>query len=86
MFLAHYWRSQTPLEPLTPGELVDDVVTAGNTTDTELAVWFNENFAGFWTMYFPAATIVSYLFFFGIGGYLHVSIVNRVSHNITLHY
>ena len=24
-------------------------------------------------MYFPVATFVSYLFFFGIGGYLHVS-------------
>ena len=38
----------------------------------------HSRFAGFWTMYFPVATFVSYLFFFGIGGYLHVSTACQV--------
>ena len=72
MFLAHYWRSQQesltpPASSLLSGEL------GTNQTETELAQWFNQNFKGFWTLYFPVATTVSYIFFFGIGGYLHVS-------------
>ena len=38
-----------------------------------MADWMEERFEGFWPTYFVAATTVSYLFFFGIGGYLHVS-------------
>ena len=71
MFLAHYWRSQE--QSLTSGkDLLSDQLTS-NTTETDLAIWFNEKFAGFWSLYFPVAASVSYLFFFGIGGYLHVS-------------
>ena len=71
MFLAHYWRSQE--QSLTSGkDLLSDQLTS-NTTETDLAIWCNEKFAGFWSLYFPVATSVSYLFFFGIGGYLHVS-------------
>jgi len=41
--------------------------------NTELADWMEERFRGFWPTYFLAATSVSYLFFFGIGGYLHLT-------------
>jgi len=68
MFLAHYWRSQGP-GPLPQAELM--AAEEANTTQTELAIWCNQRFAGFWTLYFPVATFVSYLFFFGVGGYLH---------------
>merc|ERR1719187_1943463 len=70
MFLAHYWRSQGQLPINKQGLLSEDLVSK-NSSDTELAEWFNENFAGFWSLYFPVAASVSYLFFFGIGGYLH---------------
>ena len=72
MFLAHYWRSQQ--ESLSPpaSSLLSQELRQ-NQTETELAQWFNQNFAGFWSLYFPAATAVSYIFFFGIGGFLHVS-------------
>ena len=72
MFLAHYWRSQS--QSLTPpaSSLLSQEFRE-NQTETELAQWFNQNFKGFWTLYFPVATTVSYIFFFGIGGYLHVS-------------
>lgn len=74
MFLAHYWRSQSdPLSP--PSSSLLDHQFRENKTDTELAQWFNQNFAGFWSLYFPVATLVSYIFFFGVGGYLHVSTV-----------
>ena len=71
MFLAHYWRSQSPA--LAPPSSLLEHQLADNNTETELARWFNQNFAGFWSLYFPAATTVSYIFFFGVGGYLHVS-------------
>merc|ERR1711936_572607 len=70
MFLAHYWRSQSPA--LAPPSSLLEHQLADNNTETELARWFNQNFAGFWSLYFPAATTVSYIFFFGVGGYLHV--------------
>ena len=72
MFLAHFWRSQQEsLSPPSSSLLSQDL--RQNQTETELAQWFNQNFAGFWSLYFPAATSVSYMFFFGVGGYLHVS-------------
>jgi len=70
MFLAHYWRSHGQL-PLTNQGLLSEEILNKNSSDTELAEWFNEKFAGFWSLYFPVAASVSYLFFFGIGGYLH---------------
>merc|ERR1711909_58235 len=39
---------------------------------TMRADWLQERFKGFWPTYVLAATAVSYLFFFGIGGYLHL--------------
>ena len=72
MFLAHFWRSQQEsLSPPSSSLLSQDL--RQNQTETELAQWFNQNFAGFWSLYFPAATSVSYMFFFGVGGFLHVS-------------
>jgi lathosterol oxidase len=63
MFFAHYKRSQQNQEL----ELMDR-----NTTDpTELGLWLQERFTGLWPDYMFGATIVSYLFFFGIGGFLH---------------
>ena len=73
MFLAHYWRSQEQsLTSKTGHDLLSDQLSS-NTTETDLAIWFNKTFAGFWSLYFPVAASVSYLFFFGVGGYLHVS-------------
>ena len=63
-------------------ELLSEDATK-NSTDTELAEWFNDNFAGFWSIYFPWATAVSYLFFFGIGGYLHVRLFNNISKKVS---
>jgi len=66
LFLSHYWRSQN--------DLLDDLNLPTTTkNNTELADWLQERFKGFWPTYVLAATAVSYLFFFGIGGYLHVS-------------
>merc|ERR1711970_1147593 len=65
LFLAHYWRSQE--------QLVDDLrISTSSKNNTELADWMQERFQGFWPTYVVAATSVSYLFFFGIGGYLHL--------------
>ena len=69
--LIPYQRSQGQL-PLTNQGLLSEDILNKNSSDTELAEWFNEKFAGFWSLYFPVAASVSYLFFFGIGGYLHV--------------
>eukprot|EP00091_Calanus_sinicus_P021206 TRINITY_DN6170_c0_g1_i1.p1 TRINITY_DN6170_c0_g1~~TRINITY_DN6170_c0_g1_i1.p1 ORF type:complete len:380 (+),score=74.40 TRINITY_DN6170_c0_g1_i1:118-1257(+) len=65
LFLAHYWRSQ---EDFVPNPKV-----SSSKNNTELADWMEERFQGFWPTYFLAATAVSYLFFFGIGGYLHLT-------------
>jgi len=65
LFLSHYWRSQN--------DLLDDLNLPTTTkNNTELADWVQERFKGFWPTYVLAATAVSYLFFFGIGGYLHL--------------
>jgi len=68
LFLAHYWRAQE-VAPLPPPQPV--ATSPDNQTTSEMADWADERFRGFWSLYFPAATTVSYIFFFGIGGFLH---------------
>lgn len=59
MFLAHYWRSQE-------GEVQVEEKEMG-----EWGVFLSKRFENFWPTYMVGATTVSYLFFFGIGGFLH---------------
>jgi len=64
MFFAHYKRSQESI-PL-------DLEPTLNSTPSTTALWLQERFAGLWPTYILGATAVSYLFFFGIGGFLHL--------------
>jgi len=63
LFLAYYWKSQE-----IPS---DDLRIESPKHNTDLADWMEERFRGFWPTYFVGATAVSYIFFFGIGGFLH---------------
>ena len=83
MFMAHSWRShEQSLAPTTGKDILSDHLTS-TTTETDLAIWFNQKFAGFWSLYFPVAASVSYLFFFGIGGYLHVRHGHNLDNSVT---
>ena len=53
-----------------------DLTSMYKCVPSEMADWANERFSGFWSLYLPAATTVSYIFFFGIGGFLHVGPVS----------
>jgi len=64
MFMAHYKRSQQ--DPL------EDFMNRNETEPTELGIWLQDRFANLWPDYIVAATTVSYIFFFGVGGYLHI--------------
>jgi len=64
MFLAHYRRSQD--------SQLESFMDSNTTEPTELGLWLQERFTGLWPDYIVGATVVSYLFFFGIGGFLHV--------------
>jgi len=59
LFLAHYWRSQ------------EDSIAEETKEMGEWGQFLTERFKGFWPDYLVAATTVSYIFFFGIGGFLH---------------
>jgi len=64
MFFAHYKRSQQIAEL--------DFLDRNSTEPTEMGLWLQDRFAGLWPDYIFGATLVSYLFFFGVGGFLHV--------------
>jgi len=66
LFFAHYKRSQEDFS------LDSDILNNSSSSDSELSSFLQERFDGLWPKYIVGATAVSYLFFFGIGGFLHL--------------
>jgi len=66
LFLAFYQRAQQ--EDLDLPATLDN----NNATSSETGQWLQARFSGLWPYYLVPATAVSYVFYFGIGGYLHL--------------
>lgn len=63
LFLAHFLKFQE--------QGSDAALTAATQEPSSLALWLQDRFKNLWPTYIVTATLISYLFFFGIGGFLH---------------
>lgn len=76
LFLAYYWKSQEgPVEAENVTAKHEDVSAerADLAWNDIIMNFLSVRFAGLYPYYLVPAFFVSYLFFFGIGGFLHVS-------------